>query len=475
MADSVKKLWGGRFSQPTDAFVELFTASIHVDVRLFRQDIRASQVHSQMLARVGILTQQEAATLCQGLSEVEQEIEQGELLLQTSLEDIHMHVESRLAEKVGGVAGKLHTARSRNDQVATDLRLYVREEVDAILVAIHHLQEGFLNLAKAHIETILPGFTHMQNAQPISFAHHLLAYYEMLARDYDRFWQARGRMNRLPLGCAALAGTPYPVDREWVAEQLGFEGLCENSLDAVSDRDFAIELAAHAAILMMHLSRFSEELILWSSPIFGFIELSDGFCTGSSIMPQKKNPDVPELVRGKTGRVNGHLMALLTLMKGLPLAYNRDMQEDKEAVFDTLDTVRGCLRVMGDLLPGMTIHREKMAAAAGAGYTTATDLADYLVQKSIPFRQAHEIVGRIVRRAIAEKITLEQMTLAQMQEVDPRIEADVALVLTVEASINARKARGGTAFATVREAIQRIEEKKISHSLSNMMPLRAKN
>lgn len=450
----MSKLWGGRFSQPTDQFVESFTASIHYDARLYPQDIQASVVHCRMLARQEIIGQEEAEAIIAGLEVVRQELEAGQLPFQESLEDIHMHVESRLRALIGPVAGKLHTARSRNDQVTTDLRLYLREQVDCMRQEVRAMQRVLLTLAQAHVESVLPGLTHFQNAQPVSFAHHLLAYLEMLERDWQRLGDVRGRINQLPLGSAALAGTPFPVDRLWVAEQLGFAGICRNSMDAVSDRDFVIELAAVCALMMVHFSRFSEELILWSSPLLGFVVLPDAFCTGSSIMPQKKNPDVPELVRGKSGRVVGHLNALLMLMKGLPLTYNRDMQEDKEPIFDSVDTVRGCLRVLTDLIPGIVVQREVMAKAASVGYTTATDLADYLVCKGVPFREAHEISGRLVRICVERGVTLAQLPLVEMQQVDGRIGADVMLVLTVDASVNARQSVGGTAFATVRQALQ---------------------
>ena len=449
----MSKLWGGRFSQPTDRCVEIFTASIHYDARLYPQDIRASTVHCRMLARQNIIDTADAETIIAGLEQVRQELEAGTLPFKESLEDIHMHVESRLRELIGPVAGKLHTARSRNDQVATDLRLYLREQVDLLRDGLRSMQRRLVILAEAHIETIVPGFTHLQNAQPISFAHHLLAYVEMLDRDVQRLSDLRSRINQLPLGSAALAGTPFPIDRAWVAQELGFEGLCRNAMDAVSDRDFVIELAAAFALIMSHFSRFSEELILWSSPLLGFVTLPDAFCTGSSIMPQKKNPDIPELVRGKSGRVVGHLVALLTLMKGLPLAYNRDMQEDKEPIFDSLDTVLGSVRVLSDLIPGIQVHRDTMAKAAGAGFTTATDLADYLVRKGVPFREAHEISGRTVRLCLERGCTLEQLPLEEMQQVDGRLEADVMAVLTVHASVNARTSLGGTAFDVVRQAL----------------------
>ncbi|MBF0097852.1 MAG: argininosuccinate lyase [Magnetococcales bacterium] len=454
----MSKLWGGRFAQSTNQFVEQFSASIHYDARLYPWDIRASIVHCRMLARQEIISQAEAEAIVQGLQRVLAELDAGQLPFQVSLEDIHMHVESRLKALIGPVAGKLHTARSRNDQVSTDLRLYLREQVDALRQGLRAMQQALLDLARQHVETILPGMTHLQNAQPVSLAHHLLAYAEMLQRDHARLGEIRQRINQMPLGSAALAGTPFPIDREWVAEQLGFAGVCRNSMDAVSDRDFAIELAAACALMMVHFSRFAEELVLWSSPLLGFIELPDAFCTGSSIMPQKKNPDVPELVRGKSGRVFGHLMALLTLMKALPLTYNRDMQEDKEPLFDTLDTVQSCLRAMTELIPGITVHRETMLRAAGAGFTTATDLADYLVRKGIPFREAHEISGRTVRLCIAQNCTLDTLPLAAMQQIDARIAADVGALLTLSASVNARRSLGGTAFATVLAALDAFQD-----------------
>ncbi|MBF0160895.1 MAG: argininosuccinate lyase [Magnetococcales bacterium] len=464
----MSKLWGGRFAQPTDQFVEAFTASIHYDSRLYPQDIRASSVHCRMLVRQGILDAAEGEAILAGLAQVEQELAEGRLPFQIGLEDIHMHVESRLRALIGPVAGKLHTARSRNDQVATDLRLYLREQVDQLREGVHLLQTRLLELAAHHVETVMPGLTHLQNAQPVSFAHHLLAYWEMLERDWQRLGDARRRINQLPLGSAALAGTPFPVDRLWVAQELGFEGICRNSMDAVSDRDFVIELAAVCSLLMGHFSRFSEELVMWSSPLLGFVELPDGFCTGSSIMPQKKNPDVPELVRGKSGRVFGHLFSLLTLMKGLPLTYNRDMQEDKEPIFDCVDTVGGCLRVLADLVPGIVVRHGVMADAAAVGFTTATDLADYLVGKGIPFREAHEISGRLVRLCVERGCPLAQLPLQEMQRVEARIDADLLPLLTVQASVNARRSLGGTAFDTVRQALRdawmRMGQKTAEHA-----------
>jgi argininosuccinate lyase len=455
--EAKNKAWGGRFSGPTDAFVQEFTASCHFDFRLWRHDIAGSQAHCRMLAACGILTEAERDEILGGLEKVEAELEAGELTPDPALEDIHMHVEARLKEHVGAVAGKLHTARSRNDQVTTDLRLYLREETDEVLARLRTLQSNLVALAEEHVETILPGFTHLQVAQPVSFAHHMLAYVAMFGRDEERFLDCRRRINRLPLGAAALAGTTFPIDPGRVAAELGFDGLCPNSLDAVSDRDYAIEFCAASALTMTHLSRLCEELILWMTPRFGFIDIDDQFCTGSSIMPQKKNPDVPEVVRGKTGRVTGALVSLLTLMKSLPLAYNKDMQEDKEALFDCVDTVQACLRAIGELVPGITPQPEAMERAATEGYSTATDLADYLVRKGIPFRDAHEIVGRIVRIALAEGRHLEEMRIEDMRAVDDRIEQDVVHVLTVHGSVSARKAPGGTAFDTVRAALADVK------------------
>ena len=447
------KSWGGRFSGPTDQFVQEFTASYRFDMRLARHDLAGSRAHCRMLAATGILTDAEARTILDGLDEVEGEVAAGRLALDPALEDVHMHVEHRLRELIGPVAGKLHTARSRNDQVATDLRLWLREEVDHLGRGVRTLQAALLTLAEEHVETVMPGFTHLQVAQPVSFAHHLLAYVEMLDRDHQRLTEARRRVNRLPLGSAALAGTTFPIDREMVAAELGFEGLCRNSLDAVADRDFAIEVVAACSLVMVHLSRLSEELILWCTPAFGFIELEDRFCTGSSIMPQKKNPDVPELVRGKTGRVVGSLVSLLTLMKSLPLAYNKDMQEDKEPLFDCVDTTRACLRAIGELVPGIRARPERMRAAAAEGYSTATDLADYLVRRGLPFREAHEVVGKIVRLAIESRRALDEIPPEEMRGVEPRIQDDVTAVLSIDGSVAARSGPGGTGFTAVRAAL----------------------
>jgi argininosuccinate lyase len=453
---NIDKPWSGRFTEPTNIFVEAFTASIYFDKRLYEYDITGSIAHAQMLTHVGVLTPAECTQIVDGLTAIQQEIAQGNFEWSVALEDVHMNIETRLVQKIGAVGKKLHTGRSRNDQVATDIRLYLRHEIDLIQILLTRLLTALVNVAEREAETIMPGFTHLQSAQPITFGHHLLAWCEMLMRDRARLRDCRKRVNSLPLGAAALAGTSYPIDRYYTAQLLGFETIAENSLDAVSDRDFAIEFTACAALLMMHLSRFSEELVLWTSDQFNFIELSDAFCTGSSIMPQKKNPDVPELVRGKTGRVYGHLTSLLTLMKSQPLAYNKDNQEDKEPLFDTIDTVKGCLRVYADMVPSMQVHREVMHQAAKRGFTTATDLADYLVRKGIPFRDAHEIVGKAVRHCIETKCGLEQLSLEIFKGFSPLIDEDVYAILTLEGSVAARHHLGGTAPPQVRAAIQRL-------------------
>ena len=450
-----KKPWGGRFTAPTDAFVEAFTASVDFDRRMYRQDIAGSIAHARMLARVGVLTEAECQSIVAGLEAVRADIEAGRLAWSTALEDVHMHVESALTARIGATGKKLHTARSRNDQVATDLRLYLRDAVDVTVSELRRLQTALVDLAEREADTLMPGFTHLQTAQPVTFGHHLMAWYEMLARDEERLADTRRRLNRSPLGAAALAGTTFPVDRPYAAALLGFDGVCGNSLDAVSDRDFVVELAAAASILMMHLSRMAEELVLWSSAQFDFVDLGDAFCTGSSIMPQKKNPDVPELVRGKTGRVFGHLMALLTLMKAQPLAYNKDNQEDKEAIFDTVDTVHASLRVFADMVPGMRVKRDRMREAARRGYATATDLADYLVRRGVPFRDAHEVVGKAVRHGIETGQDLAELTLEELRGFSPAIESDVFQVLTLEGSVAARDHVGGTAPAQVRAAVAR--------------------
>ena len=452
---SSAKPWSGRFHEPTDAFVEAFTASVEFDRRLYRYDIQGSIAHATMLARQGLLTQAEGQAIVAGLEQVRARIEAGDFSWSIRLEDVHMNIEAALTAAIGEAGKKLHTGRSRNDQVATDVRLYLRDAIDTLRAMLAGFQGALLELAEREVETVLPGFTHLQVAQPVSFGHHLLAWFEMLDRDRDRLADCRRRVNVLPLGAAALAGTTYPIDRHYTAQLLGFERPAENSLDAVSDRDFAIEFAAAAAILMMHLSRFSEELILWSSAQFGFIELADSFCTGSSIMPQKKNPDVPELVRGKTGRIFGHLMALLTLMKGQPLAYNKDNQEDKEPLFDTVDNLQGALKVFTDLTARLTCNRERMRAAARQGFATATDLADYLVRKGLPFRDAHEIVGRAVAFGVREGRDLSELTLEELQGFSPRIGEEVFAVLTLEGALAARDHFGGTAPRQVRAALAR--------------------
>jgi argininosuccinate lyase len=450
------KLWGGRFSEATDAFVESFTASVTFDQRLYHHDIMGSIAHAEMLARVGVLTKDEAASIVSGLRQIHKEIEEGRFEWLVSREDVHMNIESRLTALIGDTGKKLHTGRSRNDQVATDIRLYLRDAVDGLIGLETDLLGELLDLAERHADTIMPGFTHLQAAQPITFGHHLLAWFEMLHRDRDRLRDCRKRVNVLPLGAAALAGTTFPIDRHSVAAALGFDAVAENSLDAVSDRDFAIEFCSVASLTLVHLSRWCEELILWSSQQFGFVDLPDRFCTGSSIMPQKKNPDVPELVRGKSGRVIGDLMALLTLMKGQPLAYNKDNQEDKEPLFDAIDTLRDCLTAMRGLVPAIIVRDAAMREAALRGYTTATDLADYLVRKNVPFRDAHEIVGRAVGFAVAEGRGLETLTLAELRRFGGDvIDESVGAVLTLEGSLNARNHFGATAPAQVRAAIAR--------------------
>ena len=458
MTDS-KKPWGGRFTAPTDEFVEIFTASVSFDQRLYRHDIAGSIAHARMLAKVGVLKPTECDAIVNGLRDIELDIGRGEFAWLTELEDVHMNIEARLIDRIGEVGKKLHTGRSRNDQVATDLRLYLRDEIDAILAELQRLQTALLDVAEREADTLMPGFTHLQIAQPVSFGHHLMAWFEMLSRDGARFQDCRKRVNIMPLGAAALAGTSYPIDRAYTAELLGFDAPAQNSLDAVSDRDFAIEFAAAAALLMVHLSRCSEELILWSSSQFDFVDLGDAFCTGSSIMPQKKNPDVPELVRGKSGRVIGHLMALLTLMKAQPLAYNKDNQEDKEPLFDTVDTVKACLRVYAEMIPALRVKRDKMRAAAEQGYATATDLADYLVRKGVAFRDAHEIVGKAVRYGLEQGKDLAQMLLTELREFSPVIEQDVFDVLTLEGSVQARNHLGGTAPEQVRQAVHKARQR----------------
>ncbi|SMF93831.1 argininosuccinate lyase [Methylomagnum ishizawai] len=452
---SESKPWAGRFTQATDAFVEAFTASVGFDQRLARHDIQGSIAHATMLARIGVLSQKDLHTIVGGLETILAEIERGDFFWSVELEDVHMNIEARLTDRIGEAGKKLHTGRSRNDQVATDIRLYLRDEIDGLCQQLATLRAALIDLAEREADTILPGFTHLQVAQPVSFGHHLMAWHEMLARDQDRLRDCRKRLNVMPLGAAALAGTTFPLDRHYTAELLGFDRPAANSLDAVSDRDFAIEFTACASLVMMHLSRFSEELILWTSAQFAFVDLPDAFCTGSSIMPQKKNPDVPELVRGKAGRVFGHLVGLLTLMKSQPLAYNKDNQEDKEPLFDTLDTLKACLRAYTDMVPHLAPNREAMRLAALKGYATATDLADYLVRKGIAFRDAHEVVGKAVRLGIDSGRDLSQLTLDELKALSPRIEADVFGILTLEGSLQARDHFGGTAPNQVRQAVAR--------------------
>ena len=451
--------WGGRFTEATDAFVQVFTASVDFDQKMAEQDINGSIAHATMLAEVGVLTQEEKTQIIEGLEAIRQEIRNGEFEWSVALEDVHMNIEARLTQRIGITGKKLHTGRSRNDQVATDIRLYLRDAIDAILSEITRLQRGLVDLAEREADTIMPGFTHLQTAQPVTFGHHILAWNEMLFRDYERLVDCRKRVNRMPLGSAALAGTTYPIDRTITAKLLGFEGICENSLDGVSDRDFAIEFCAAGALIMTHLSRFSEELVLWASAQFNFVDLPDRFCTGSSIMPQKKNPDVPELVRGKTGRVNGHLISLLTLMKSQCLAYNKDNQEDKEPLFDTVDTLFNCLRAYADMMPALQVKKENMREAARRGFSTATDLADYLVKKGMPFRDSHEVVGKAVAYGVANQKDLAEMSLQELQQFSDIISDDVFDVLTLEGSVNARNHLGGTAPNQVRAAVGRARSK----------------
>jgi argininosuccinate lyase len=452
------KLWGGRFAEATDAFVQRFTASIDFDRRLFQQDIDGSVAHAKMLAKAGILTVDDVSQILDGLESIRQDIIDDKFEWSVALEDVHMNIEAALTSRIGDVGKKLHTGRSRNDQVATDIRLYVRGEIDLIAKLITKLQSALIKVAETEASTIMPGFTHLQTAQPVSFGHHMMAWYEMLDRDYDRLLDCRKRVNLSPLGAAALAGTTYPIDRNFTAEQLGFDAPTRNSLDSVSDRDFAIELASFASILMMHLSRFSEELVLWTSAQFHFIDLPDRFCTGSSIMPQKKNPDVPELVRGKTGRVHGHLVSLLTLMKSQPLAYNKDNQEDKEPLFDLIDTVKDCLFAYSEMMPAVSCNKDEMYAAAQQGYATATDLADYLVKKGMAFRDAHEVVGKSVAFGIEQKKDLADLSLAELQNFSDLVTEDVFEVLTLEGSIGARDHIGGTAPTQVLAAVATAKE-----------------
>ncbi len=454
-----EKPWNGRFTEPTDSFVEAFTASVGFDQRLYAYDIQGSIAHAKMLHHIGVLTAQELEQIISGLNQIKQQIEHGEFQWSITLEDVHMNIESALTQLIGVTGKKLHTGRSRNDQIATDIRLYLRDEIKTVCTEIQRLQQALINLAKQHAATIMPGFTHLQTAQPVTFGHHMLAWFENLQRDRERLRDSLKRVNCMPLGAAALAGTTYPIDRAYTAKLLGFDCICENSLDAVSDRDFAIEFTANAALLMMHLSRFSEELVIWSSAQFDFVDLGDSFCTGSSIMPQKKNPDVPELVRGKSGRVYGHLNALLTLMKSQPLAYNKDNQEDKEPLFDTIDTLKGCLKVYADMMAQIKVKEENMKAAAFSGFSTATDLADYLVRAGVAFRDSHDIVGKAVRLGIETQRDLSELSLAELQQFSAVIGEDVYDVLTLEGSVSARNHLGGTAPEQVLKAAQRAQQR----------------
>jgi argininosuccinate lyase len=457
---SKEKLWGGRFSQPTDQFVEEFTASIDFDKRMYRQDIMGSVAHARMLGRQGIIPPGDVELIVSGLQEILEQIEAGTFDFSVSLEDIHMNIEARLSAKIGEAGKRLHTGRSRNDQVAVDIRLYLRDELQEVQEYLGRLIDALLLQAEGSLDVIMPGYTHLQTAQPILFAHHMLAYVEMFTRDRGRMNDCLRRMNVLPLGAGALAGTTFPIDREYVAELLGFPEVTRNSLDSVSDRDFALEFISAASILMMHLSRFSEELILWSTSEFKFVDLSDSFCTGSSIMPQKKNPDVPELVRGKTGRVYGNLMALLTVMKSLPLAYNKDMQEDKEPLFDTVDTVKGSLKIFADMIREMKVNGATMRAAAAKGFSTATDVADYLVRKGMPFRDAHEVVGKSVAYCLSHQKDLPELTLQEWHQFSGMIGEDIYDAITLEASVNARAATGGTALERVKAEIERARSQR---------------
>ncbi|MCB1960443.1 MAG: argininosuccinate lyase [Rhodocyclaceae bacterium] len=453
--DNGSKAWSGRFSEPVSDLVMRYTASVFFDQRMAQQDIRGSQAHARMLARQGIISAQDLADIERGLAQIGEQIAAGEFAWSLQDEDVHLNIEKALTALIGDAGKRLHTGRSRNDQVATDIRLWLRDAIDQTLALLADFQRALLELAEQHADTALPGFTHLQVAQPVTFGHHLMAYCEMARRDAERFADCRKRVNRLPLGAAALAGTSYPIDREFVAHELGFDEVCENSLDAVSDRDFAIEFCAASSLLMTHLSRLSEELILWMSPRVGFIDLADRFCTGSSIMPQKKNPDVPELVRGKTGRVNGSLISLLTLMKGQPLAYNKDNQEDKEPLFDTADTVIDTLRIYTDMIAGIRVKPDAMRDALTQGFATATDLADYLVKKGLPFRDAHEVVARAVRAAETRGCDLPDLPLADLKAFSELIDEDVYQVLTVEGALASRDHIGATAPSQVRAAIAR--------------------
>lgn len=447
------KLWGGRFQKTTDHLVEDFHSSISFDQRLYKQDIQGSIAHATMLGRVGVISPEEAGQIVEGLREILKEIEAGSVEFDVAAEDIHMNVEQLLTAKIGAVGKKLHTARSRNDQVAVDIRMYLKDEIKEIRSQLRELVETLLNLAEQHLSTVMPGYTHMQRAQPITLSHHLMAYVQMFLRDMDRLADCHRRTDVMPLGSGALAGTTFPLDRKYTAELLGFAAVSDNSLDAVSDRDFAVEFCAASSLIMMHLSRFCEEIILWATGEFAFIELDDAYSTGSSIMPQKKNPDVAELIRGKTGRVYGDLLGLLTMLKGLPMAYNKDMQEDKEALFDAIDTVKGCLLVFRPMVATMTVRKENMAGAARGGFTNATDVADYLAKKGVPFREAHEVVGKAVFYCLQHRKNLEALTLDEYQALSPAFAEDIYAAIGVEYCAAARKVRGGPAPEAVQQAI----------------------
>ena len=453
-----KEPWSGRFAEPATELVQRFTASVSFDRRLAEYDIEGSVAHARMLLAVGVIGKNDLTAIEKGLAQIRTEVREGRFPWSEAQEDVHFNIERRLTELVGEPGKRLHTARSRNDQVATDVRLYLRDAIDRALSAVKSVQRALLDLADEHAETVMPGYTHLQVAQPVSYGHHLLAYFEMLARDAQRLADCRKRLNRLPLGAAALAGTSFPIDRLMVAKELGFDGVCENSIDAVSDRDFAIEFCACATLVMTHLSRFCEELVIWMNPRFGFVALPDRFCTGSSIMPQKKNPDVAELIRGKTGRVNGHLVALLTIMKGQPLAYNRDNQEDKEPLFDTVDTLAMSLAVFAEMLPGIQVNRKAMEEAARQGHATATDLAEYLVKKGVAFREAHEAVAQAVRYAESRGCDLAELKLSELQRFSPAIAKDALTILTLDGSLKSRTHLGGTAPVRVKAAIAKARK-----------------
>jgi argininosuccinate lyase len=453
------KLWGGRFSKSTDAMVDDFNSSIRFDSRMYKQDIKGSMAHVKMLGKCGIISAEDSALIYKTLKEIMLDIEKGVVDFEIDAEDIHMNIEKILTERIGDVAKRLHTGRSRNDQVALDIRMYLKDEIKAINTMIKKLIEVLVSMAESNLNTIMPGYTHLQRAQPISLAHHLMAYVEMLLRDIDRLADCYKRLDVMPLGSGALAGTTYPLDRAMVAGELGFSAITENSIDGVSDRDFAIELASCLSILMMHLSRFSEEIILWCSHEFSFIELDDAFSTGSSIMPQKKNPDIAELVRGKSGRVYGNLVALFTVMKALPLAYNKDMQEDKEAIFDSIDTVKMCLPVFTNMVKTMKVRENKMLSAAKGGFTNATDIADYLVKKGTPFRVSHEIIGKMVAYCIKNNRNIDELTLQELKSFSEKFESDVYEAISLETCVNERKLPGGPAKVNVKNAITKVKRK----------------